>query len=140
MLLKRLLFKNGVSFSSIAVMAGSVRLFQTVKKCYQMLGINSSQSNQTFAHRSRKFLFVLLIKLTILSQFGCFLLETESIQEYGYTFFDVSTGLCILSIFAITVSRISHISKCIEMCEQFIEKSKWRFISFVYVHCMYCDN
>lgn len=107
------------------IMAATIKLFRFVQNSYHSMGIHlMQQTNRVF---SRKFLFSLTIVLATISYFGYFLLESSNIGEYGQNFYRSMSICSALIDYFITVSKMSIISQFIEMCEEFIEKSKWKF-------------
>lgn len=114
-----------LSLLSDATMAGSIKLFETVRKCYHMMGIYSIQSNQIQSFNLKTFIFSLSNTCFFLSSAGYVLFRANTLQEYGISIFIVTT-IFILSVNSlIIVWRLKHILKFIDMCDSFIEKSKF---------------
>lgn len=107
-------------------MAGSVKLFQTIQKCYHTMGIHSpqpSQSNQKLQFIKMS-LFISYITIFFMFHVSFIVFEATSLVQFESSLCDSSTELGILIIYLLTNWRIAHILRFIEMCERFIEKSK----------------
>lgn len=111
---------NSISFVLIVVMAGDkIRIFSSVQKFYQMMGISPLNKN------SLKNTFLVISLIQLCSSTGCFILfEAKSIDEFGFAFYVFITTLTQLGHLLINTNKIRKITELIESYEAFIEKSK----------------
>lgn len=110
-----------ISLLSLAVMDGSVHLFQCVRNYYHTMGLYTPQSNQTRALNIKTLSFLLSMIVLFLSCFGYFLLKAQNILDYGQSFYGSMTDIYSLLDCMITIWRMPVILKLIGMCEQTIE-------------------
>lgn len=110
-------------------MAGSVKLYQTILKCYDTTGVYSIQSNQSRPFNLRSFIFLLANVLYFVSELTYILFRANTMLEYGFSVFLGLTTANASAQFMLTISRMPNILKLIEMCESFIESSKLMMLS-----------
>lgn len=115
---------GAISLFVIAAMAKSVKLFQSVRKSYETMGIYSSKSNRFSTFNWKIFLIALFIILMLISVVSFFIFKAKSIQDIG-----ISCHLCLSEIttlnnFLLTVWHVPKIFNLIKHCEKFIENSK----------------
>lgn len=102
-----------------------MKLFHFVRKFYQTIGIDLSESNQTECLFNAKNVLPLLCQVQMFgSAFGAFLFEVKSISDYGMAFYASITGFAMANFFSILISNSPSIRKLINKFEKFIEKSK----------------
>lgn len=106
-------------------MAGRIKLFQHLQRYYfQAMGIFLSQSNQKCSPNWRNLSTAFFIAQLFLAAFAYLLFKANSTFEYGTNFYVSISESCCLSYFFIQYRQMPKISKLIESCEEFIEKSE----------------
>lgn len=121
-------------------MAGSVKLFETVRKCYDTMGIYSFKANQIESFNSKTFIFSLSNTLFFVSSLAYVLFRANTTQGLGISVFNATSIVAVSTATLIIIWRLPHILKLIGMCDSFIEKSKLpelnliciKFYAFVY--------
>lgn len=105
-------------------MATSIKLFQSVRKFYQNIGIYPSQPNQNCSPNAKNILiFSSLILLGILSS-AFFLFQAKSIGEYGFSFYTSISELNIAVVVTLLALEMPKLLNLIDGMEQFITRSK----------------
>lgn len=106
-------------------MAGKMKLFQTVQKCYGIMGILlPPKSFQNCSINARNLFFILSLTLTFFSTIAYFLFQARSLLDYGNSFYGSTSDLYTLADFLIAFWKMPTILKFIALCEKFIEQSK----------------
>lgn len=104
----------------------SIKLFQFMQKHYRAIGIQPHELNQidhSFFNTKNWILFICLIQL-IITILAFLLFKARSMFELGLSVCFL-LGLSAAGIFYIIyIWQIDNISKFIENCEKFIERSK----------------
>lgn len=103
-------------------MAGSIQLFQSIQKFYRTLGIYPDPQSNLFNYRNLFAIFCYL--LNGISALAYFLLEANTISEYGATFFTFISEVYILYFLFVQMWQMPNILKLIASFEKFIEESK----------------
>lgn len=119
-----------ISLLLAAIMAGALKLFQSVQQFYQTMGMYSSQSSQLLSPNVRKAFFLISITAITVSIGWFAVFEASTIQEYGMSFYGVFSDLYALLDLIITTWQMTNILKLIELFEIFIEKSKSLEVNF----------
>lgn len=119
-----------IDIQSARMVNNQVKLFESVQKFYQTMGllgsipcemgIQSSKSNS----KSLFFLFSMTLLLSSVTAF--LLLEVTNMKGFGMSFYGTTTDLNILIDFVITVWQMPTIVNLIKVSEKFIEQSKLR--------------
>lgn len=101
-----------------------MRLFLTVKKFYETLGIHLPQPNQKYSIFNAKNLFILFILIQMcLTSTAFVLFKAKSEFEYGFpTYVSITEVLSIIYL-CIQMWKIEDILKLMKKCDEFIEKS-----------------
>lgn len=106
-------------------MAGSIKLFQFLQKCYQTIGIHPSQRNhKPLLINCTKWIFVICQTQLLFSTVAFFVFEAESMFEYGFGFFALIAIINGIVIYLILIWQSENIVEFIENCEDFIVESK----------------
>lgn len=97
-----------------------------IQKAYKQTGVTASQSDS----HSKTFNWKNLSIYFMLAQFGIsslayFIFKANSIGQYADSFYMFLSVLTCVAFRSVSISKIDNISKLIENCEEFIEKSKW---------------
>lgn len=111
------------SLLSRLIMAGSIQLFQSVKKYSQTLGIYPDSQLNLFNFRNLFAIFCFFVNC--ISALAFFLFKANTILEYGVAFYSVISQLYIFYILFVQMWQMSNILKLIARFEKFIEKSKY---------------
>lgn len=115
---------NWISSKLSINMAGSIKLFQYLQSYYyQAMGIHLPQSNQKCSANWRNLFAVFSIAILFLEAFAFLLFKAKTTFEYGTNFYTSISEYCCLLYFFIQYRQMPNISKLIESCEEFIEKS-----------------
>lgn len=101
-----------------------MKLFRSVQKYYQTIGIDLAQSDQKCLFNAKNVLPLLCQMQMFISAFGAFLFEVKSVSDYGMAFYASITGFAMANFFSILIRSRSTIYKLIVRFEKFIEKSK----------------
>lgn len=107
-------------------MAGSIKLFQSLKSFYQTAGlvIQPTKSNRNYAFNAKNLFFLITPAVSCVSELAYFMFQSESIIESAQTFYTaLEAGACIFN-FMIQFLKISDILKLIERLDCFVEESK----------------
>lgn len=105
-------------------MANSVRLFEFIKKCYRIVGLESTQENRQHpSFNSTNCIVISLMVQMIMSLVAFLLLEAKSVLEYGRIFYGLESTVSAMIIYVISIRQINNISTFIEDCDGFIESS-----------------
>lgn len=106
-------------------MAGSIKLFQSLRTTYQTMGIHSPHPNQMFTLNSKKLYFLLSLIVLFISRLGYFLFEAKFVEDNGFkSFYNTVLLVLTLSIYLMHAWKMSAILQVIQMYDEFIEKSK----------------
>lgn len=107
-------------------MTGSVKLFQFVQQCGQIVGIHPCQSNQKYLSTSlTRTIFLICWTQCVFTTVGFFVFEAKSMFAYG---FSCSIAICVINaivVYLIFIWQSGNTLKFIENCEGFIDKSKY---------------
>lgn len=110
----------------IVAMASSIQLFRFVQKCHQIVGIYPSHPNQRRCSiNPRNTIFLIASIQYAITTIAFFAFEANSMFDYGFGFFLL---ICILNItvnYLTFIWQLENMLDFIEMCEEFIEKSKY---------------
>lgn len=108
-------------------MAGGIKLFQLLRKIYQIMGYHSSQSaNQNLSCNARNLLMFFSIIQFFAISICFFLFEAKSINEHADCLYICSTcGVCATYVLT-HLCEFEDILQLIDSFEKFIEKSKWK--------------
>lgn len=98
-------------------------IFYHYKK-YKMLGIGSTQPDQSLSFNHRIRCVSLAMALLLIGTFVFFLFEANSATEYGIAFSNLLFELTSTIFYIENMIRMSDISKLIGNCENFIEMSE----------------
>lgn len=105
-------------------MAGKTQLFHSLRQLYQILGIYSSETNQTHLFNWRVIFVTSSMILAFITSFAFFLWEAETIDDYGTSFYGSITQLCSVHNFLTIVWKMPLILELFRKFETFIESSK----------------
>lgn len=112
--------------TAVTISRDTMRLFRIVRKCWQMMGIYSIQSNKTSSLNWKILFSAVSIGAVFISSTAFLCLKSTSVYEYGNSFYASTSELMILADFVVTVWQMPKTLQLIEMCENFIEMSKSR--------------
>lgn len=111
-----------ISVSLAVIMAGPIKLFETVQKINKAMGI--SHEAQTSPAKLTKNLFVIASTTQLfISSTAFFLFEAQTADDYGISFYVSLTTLCVVINFVTVVWKKDRILTLIECYEIFIGKS-----------------
>lgn len=117
--------RSVISFKLFVKMASSIKLFQFVQQCHQIIGVFPSQSNQNQRLiKSTKTKFLIFSAQLMVSTAGFLVFEAKSMFEYGFTFFILISIINSIVVYLIFIWQSKNTSKFVENCEGFIEKRK----------------
>lgn len=107
-------------------MAVEIKLFQSVRKLYQTIGLDPFQSNPTPPNKCdhRIYFIAFSIMQMFISSTAFLAFKAETIQDFATSFYASITQLYMLVNFFSLVIQMGAISKLTEISEKFIEKSK----------------
>lgn len=111
-----------ISLFATANMSGSVKLFQFIQKCHQMIGIHSIEPNQNQWYTKRTAIFMSFSTQCILTSSGFLLFKAESMFEYGFTYFILITLIVETINYTLFIWQSENTIEFIDNCEKFIEK------------------
>ena len=107
------------------IMAGQVKLFQSVQTIYQTIGAISPKSNQIRSINSNTLFFGLSIMSMFISNCAFLFIKASTITEYGTSFYGFTSILMVFVDFILTIWQMPNISFLIAHFQDFIEKSKF---------------
>lgn len=110
--------------SQSVVMAGSIQLFKSVRKYFQLLGIDQSQPNGTYSLNWRIALALFWYIQHLITVLAFFISEASSVLEYGTSFYGFISMVYCVYYFLILIWQRPRIFQLIENFQQFIEQSK----------------
>lgn len=106
-------------------MAALIKLFQSLQKYNQILGIHPTKPNQSYSFNLRS-VFVLLSLISLFTSSAAYLVfKAEAIAEYAQCFYLCITPLAIFINFVAICLKMRNILQLIEKCEEFIQKSSF---------------
>lgn len=144
--LSRCVRTNEVSVSEPAAMASPIKLFHTFQKFYKTMGLDTDGvSNQSRRSKNLlgsikstklwKNLFFIISTLQLsISSTTLFLIDAQTADQYGLTFYVSITTFCALVNYLAITFKLNEISMLITKYEQFISKS-W-FKNWLYIYWM----
>lgn len=113
-------------------MNDKIKLYQSVQKSYQSIGLDPKQANPTPIIYSHRTLFVAFSLMQMLISSTAFLVfKTTTVQEFVISFYALITELLVSIIFLTLLTKMSDISSLIAMSEELIEKSKCESLKIV---------
>lgn len=116
-----------VSLVLILAMAGAIKLFQFLRKCYQIIGIYPPETNQkNYPFNSKNIIFMIFFVQVLFSCSAFLLFNATSAYDYGLSFYMAATELLLLVYYPIIIFKMPDILTLIGNFEKFIEKSKWK--------------
>lgn len=126
-----------ISFHLNVILIGAMKLFQSVQKCFLMLGIYSPQHHRNAALKNVP-IFYILSQGSITT--ACYLLfKADSVRDYGDSFYATVTQLLTIIYFFNLISKMASIYQLIDDLKRFVGKSsKMPFFSFL--HKQFCLN
>lgn len=103
----------------------SLKLFQFNQQFCQIIGIKLLESNEDqYRFKSIHFVFIIFETIFAMALFAFLLYDAESTAQYGIIFYSSITIISALSVYFLMVWKVKDILKFIEICEEFIGKSK----------------
>lgn len=102
-----------------------MKLFQSICRFYQVVGIQPPQLNQNYSFRWMHLICVFFLIQLICTTVAFILFEAKSIVEYAEAFFPASTEIANMVNFIVCIFKITNIFQLIENFEKFIEKSEF---------------
>lgn len=104
----------------------SIKLFQFNQKYCELIGIKLPRSNQQHtALNCKNFIFIICSTQLAIALFGFLLTDAKSMDEYAVIFFTLTDLIQTMVAYFVLIWKLENVSKFIENCEQFIEKSMW---------------
>lgn len=105
-------------------MAGQTKLFQSLRKYFQILGTLSLESDENPSINPRNaFVLFCYIQLFI-SSVAFTMFEAETVTDYGLNYYAYTSELLCVFVISTQIRRMAIISTFIENCEEFIARSK----------------
>lgn len=104
-------------------MATSTHLFQSIQKYYQLLGIYPTLLNNKCSPNARNLMVLFCYVQYGISALAFFVMEAESVLEYGISFYTYISMLYCVYYFLILYKQMPKILQLIEQFEQFMDKS-----------------
>lgn len=101
-----------------------IKLFQSLQKYFQILGTFSPESNEIHLFKPRNIFVHICYAQMFISVLGFTLLKETTVVEFCLNYYACTAELMCMFIIASQTCRMGDISKLIENCEEFIEKSK----------------
>lgn len=102
----------------------TMELYQSIRTYYLWIGMNPPpKSNRPYLYGLIKIFVFSSLTIAFILVAGFFLFEAESIVEYGFSFYISSAVL--LNLF-LTYLEMPNTLKLIQLCEHFVQLSKWR--------------
>lgn len=107
-------------------MIGPNKLFRSVQKCYQTLGVYPFQpENVRTCVLNRKILLAMFLYVQqCIAAVTFFLIEANSVLDYAVSFYTYISMLFCVYYFIILIRKMPQIIELIEKFQQFMEKSK----------------
>lgn len=105
-------------------MASSIQLFKSVRKYFQLLGIDQPPLNGTSLIHWRISLALFWYIQHFITVFAFFIFEARTVIEYGTSFFGFIMMIYCVLYFLILIWQRPRIFQLIESFEQFIQQSK----------------
>lgn len=101
-----------------------IKLFQSLRKYFQILGTLSPDSDQNRPFNRRN-VFVLFFYIQMFASVLAFtLLKAQTVAEFGLNYYGYMTELVCISAISLQIYRKIETFKLISNCEEFVEKSK----------------
>lgn len=111
-------------------MAGSIKLFESLKEYFEFMAVHPPKSNQENRFNSMNLLIFLLFVLLFLSSVAFLIFEAKSAYDVSFSYYIATTLiLAMVCYFPCIVFKITDIYSLITEFEGFIEMSKcfvWR--------------
>lgn len=111
-------------------MASPIQLFRSVRRYFQLLGIDQSQPSETFSINWRIVFTIFWCAQHSITIFAFFIIEAKTVIEYGISFYGFIIMAYCVYYFSILIWQRSRIFQLIENFQQFIEQSKCSKIEF----------
>lgn len=110
---------------SIAIMASSIKLFQSFLEIHKFIGIHSSQPNQKqWSFNSRNEIFLIISAEFAFSTAAFCVFDATSMFDYGFASYIIITIVTSIIIYLLFVWEFDETLDFVENGERFIEKSK----------------
>ena len=90
-----------------------------------MLGIYPPPKDHHQPFNVKNTFSLVSMTLVFISTLAYFLIEADSVAEYGSCFYSYITNLEFLAFFVVNFTKMQSILKLIEKLEEFIEKSEY---------------
>lgn len=111
--------------SHILNMPESIKLFSFIRKYFHLYGFYPPQLNENGpALNSRNWIFIIGDVQMCFSSAAFFIVEAESMLEYGLSFFLTNASESMGCVFIAIIWRMKNIWLFFESCERFIQRSK----------------
>lgn len=101
-----------------------IKLFQSLRKYFQILGTFSPESDQNRAFNRRNVSVLFFYIQMFASVLAFTLLKAQTVAEFGLNYYGYMTELVCISAISLQIYRKIETFKLISNCEEFIEKSK----------------
>lgn len=102
-----------------------MKLFQSICRFHQLMGIYSLKSNQTYSFNWKIAMYYLTMVLTLTSLVAFMQFQAQSEMDVGNCFYGLLTQSGLCWYFSATIREMPNILKYIEDSNGLIEKSKW---------------
>lgn len=121
-----------ISISLTVIMAGSIKLFQSVQKFNKTMGLDILHQRQfsknhlqfnLSAKLIKSLFFILSTMQLFISSTAFFLIKAQTSADYGISFYVSLTTFCVLINFVTVAWRMDNILTLINRYEKFIGKS-----------------
>lgn len=105
-----------------------MKLFQSVRKFYENMGLYPLQTQQKCQFNPRIFCILLIMSLFFVSMMDTFLFEATTITEYAESFYGSLTVLACIMNFLTSFWKTTNIYTFIEKLEKFVENRELFFM------------
>lgn len=113
-----------ISSQLTAIMAGKIKLFQSVQKYHQTMGIFQLQPNQKWlTFNARNLLFLMSFAQLIVAPIAFSIFHAKTTIEFGSCYYAYISEIGSAIYFLIQMWQINNFCELIEHFEEFIEES-----------------
>lgn len=107
-------------------MAGQteIKLFQSLRRYFQILGTYSPESNENRKFNPRNVFVLFCYTQLFVSVLAFTLFKAKAVVEFGLNYYGYMTEVLCIFVVLLQTYRMDDITKLIENCEKFVEMSK----------------
>lgn len=103
-----------------------IKLFQSMLKFCQMMGIHPTVANQTYRFNGRNLTFLLSTAQVFTTTAAFFIFRAQTLQEHASTFHGFLTKFTMFIFVLIHTREMPNTLELIQKFEDFIEKRKYK--------------